>query len=81
MWTRSCHRFADEAAFLAACDAAGWPRDHTDRPSPPADVQLDTIGALGSPGYHVNAAWYCSGVDAAWAASEVVPVTPSRVWA
>ena len=81
MWTRSCHRFTNEAAFLAACDAAGWPRDHLDRPDPPASVQLDIIGALADPRYHVNASWYCQGVDAAWTASEIVPVTPSRTWA
>ena len=26
MWTETYHRFVDEAAFLAACDAAGWAR-------------------------------------------------------
>jgi hypothetical protein len=81
MWTRSCHRFTNEAAFLAACDAAGWPRDHQDRPSPPADVRLDIIGALSDPRWHVNAAWFCRDIDAAWVASEIAPATPSRVWA
>ena len=26
MWTETNHRFVDEAAFLAASDAAGWAR-------------------------------------------------------
>lgn len=80
MWTRTYHRFADEPAFLAACDAAGWPRDHQNRPAPPASVALDLVGALASPGYHVNAAWHARAVDAAWTASQIAPATPNRVW-
>lgn len=81
MWTPTYHRFTDEAAFLAACDAAGWPRDHTNRPAPPPGVALDLIGAMGSPGYHVNAAWHAMDVPAAFTASQITPATPSRVWA
>ena len=35
MWTETFHRFADEAAFLAACDAAGWARGPDGKASPP----------------------------------------------
>ena len=29
MWTETYHRFADEAAFLVACDGAGWSSGRT----------------------------------------------------
>lgn len=74
MWTDSFHRFADRAAFLAACDAAGWPRGPGGDPAPPQGVALDIIGAwLAAPttdgstpipgatldgAFHVNASWY-----------------------
>ena len=50
MWTRTCHRFTNEAAFLAACDAAGWPRDHANRPAPPAAL-LSPLMARTSPAW------------------------------
>lgn len=81
MWTPTYHRFLNEAAFLAACDAAGWPRDHENRPAPPPHVQLDIIGPLADPRWHVNAAWHSRGVDPAWVASQITPATPSRAWA
>lgn len=80
MWTPTYHRFTADADFLAACDAAGWPRNHQNRPQPPIDVALDIIGPLTDPRLHVNAAWYCRDMDAAFSASEITPVSPSRVW-
>lgn len=81
MWTPSYHRFTNEAGFLAACDDAGWPRDHQDRPVPPLSAALDLIGPLdGDPRYHVNALWV-GDMPAAWAASEITPASPSRVFA
>jgi hypothetical protein len=81
MWTRTYHQFTTEAAFLAACDAAGWPRDPQGRPMPPRGVALDCIGPLVDPRYHVNAAWHARDPDPAFAASTIAPATPSRVWA
>ncbi len=48
MWIPTYHRFVSRAAFLAACDAAGWPRDPqaATRPAPPVGVVLDEIGPL-----------------------------------
>lgn len=81
MWIQTFHRFLNDAAFLAACDAAGWPRDHTNRPEPPPGVVLDIIGPLSDPRLHVNVAWHARDVDAAWTASQIAPATPSRVFA
>lgn len=80
MWTPTFHRFDDRAAFLAACDAAGWPRDHLGEPDPPLTVALDIIGPLAVPGYHVNALWR-DDIDPAWAASQVTPGNPARTFA
>jgi hypothetical protein len=81
MWTPTFHRFDSQAAFLAACDAAGWPRDHQDRPVVPLSAALDIIGPLdGDARLHVNALWQ-DGMDGAWAASEITPASPSRVFA
>lgn len=87
MWTRTYHRFDTEAAFLAACVAAGL-----DPQRLPSDVALDVIGAIYGdapegeppvllPGWHVNAAWYQRALPAAFAAAQIHPQTPSRVWA
>jgi hypothetical protein len=48
MWIPMHYRFASRTAFLAACDAAGWPRDPLEpkRPAPPEGAVLDEIGAL-----------------------------------
>jgi len=48
MWCETYHRFNDRAAFLAACDAAGWGRDPLSPtlPAPPPEVGFSEIGAL-----------------------------------
>ncbi len=73
MWTETFHRFDSEAAYLAACDAAGWPRGLDNAPQPPAGVSLDVVGPavqppalVGTvitpgavdPRWHVNASWF-----------------------
>lgn len=96
MWTPTYHRFASRAAFLAACDAAGWPVEGN-APVPPSGVVLDEVGPLlappqivagvAEPGevidarFHVNAAWHGIAPPAAFAAAEVTPETPSRAFA
>lgn len=37
-------------------------------------------GAVIDAGYHVNIAWHARDMDAAFAANQVAPVTPSRGW-
>jgi hypothetical protein len=80
MWTYSYHRFADEAAFNAACEAEGWIQ--ADMLVTPSTVALDPLGAIeGEPaGFYVMAAWM-SDQPAAFAASVVVLENPPRVWA
>lgn len=81
MWTPTFHRFASRAAFLAACDAAGWPRDPLTptQPAPPAGVVLvelgphtarPTLGQDGSPvaGDVIDARHH---VNAAWHGAEI----------
>jgi hypothetical protein len=96
MWTDGCYRFPDEAAFLAACDAAGWPRDKDGKPWPES-VVLDIIGpgveppqivdgvavpGDTSPGWYVNASWFTGAtIPAEWTAAEVVPEAPLRMFA
>ena len=41
MWIEIFHRFENEAAFLAACDAASWPRGPDGTTSTPAGVVLE----------------------------------------
>jgi hypothetical protein len=95
-WTYTFHRFTNRAAFDAAYDAAGFPREDN-QIAPPETVALDVIGAMWTggeydsqgnvtkpsalaPGYHVNAAW--SGeVPAPFRASRISPATPRRVFA
>jgi hypothetical protein len=81
MWAPTYHQFASAAAWRTACDAAGWARDHLGEPMAPPGVAVDLVGALASPGYHVNLAWHAREPDAAFAASTITPATPSRVWA
>jgi hypothetical protein len=96
MWTRTFHRFDTEAAFLAACDAAGWPRDHRNRPVPPTGVDLDIIGALVDPPtvvddrivpgnvdarWHINASWLGPEVPEVFGAAQVTPNAPTRSFA
>jgi hypothetical protein len=96
MWVDKCYRFANRAAFLAACDAAGWPRNAEGQPWPAA-VALDIIGpgveppaivdgaavpGAVLPGYFVNASWY-SGTDETpeFAAAQIVAEVPLRQFA
>jgi hypothetical protein len=46
MWTTTYHRFLNRAAFLAACDATGWPRGLDGKPMPPAGATLVEIGPI-----------------------------------
>ena len=46
MWIYSFHRFLNRTAFLDACDAAGFPRDHEGEPELPQSVSLRVIGPL-----------------------------------
>jgi hypothetical protein len=97
MWTETFHRFDSEAAFLAACDAAGWPRGPDNTPQPPAGVSLDVVGSavqaptlVGTvitpgavdPRWHVNAAWFSgTSMPSGFAAAEVIPERPVRTFA
>jgi len=74
MWTYSCHRFASEAAYLAAVDAAGIADDQTAVP--------DVVGLLPDhAGWHVNMAWYMREIPEAFAASVVTPANAARSFA
>ena len=71
------YRFADPAAFEAACRAAGM-----DPEALPARLEVDRIGTIdGVPGFHVNAAWNEIEPAEAFAAFEVAPAHPVRVFA
>lgn len=94
MWIPTYHRFADRAAFLAACEAAGW---HVEAGAPvlPPGVTAEEIGVLYAPAsvgpggmpmagavidarHHVNMAWHAQDMAVAFLASVVSPATPSR---
>ena len=49
MWITTCHRFTNRAAFLAACQTAGWicPPGHD--PEPPQGVAVDIVGPIVAP--------------------------------
>jgi hypothetical protein len=97
MWTETYHRFADESAFLAACDAAGWARGPGGKASPPAGVVLDIVGpaveppALAGtlitsgavdPRWHVSASWFSgTAMPTSFVAAEVIPERPVRMFA
>jgi hypothetical protein len=95
-WTYTYHRFTNRAAFDAAYDAAGLPRENG-QIAPPETVALDAIGAMWTggeydsqgnvtkppalaPGYHVNAAW-SGNIPDSFKASLIVPASPRRVFA
>jgi hypothetical protein len=80
MWKYSYHRFADEAAFHAACESEGWIQ-HGVLATPPT-VSLDPLGPIaGEPdGYFVMAA-FMGEQPASFSASAVVLANPPRVWA
>jgi hypothetical protein len=91
------HRFADRAAFLAACAAAGWPCDPMGNIDHPPGMALDIIGPYAPvptvvdgvpiPGpvdarWHVNALWPSDApLPEEWEAARITPATPSRVFA
>lgn len=82
MWIYSYHRFLDEAAFAAACLAAGFPLDVGGHPSDPLSVAADVIGVLPSDaGWHVNMAWFERDVPSAFVASQIHPSSPNRMFA
>lgn len=97
MWTETFHRFENEAAFLAACDVAGWARGPDNRPAPPAGVVLDVVGpaveppmlaaTVITPGaidprWYVSACWFSgTAIPASFAAVEVIPERPVRMFA
>lgn len=80
MWTYSYHRFADEAAFHAACEAEGWLLDEL--VLTPPTVALDPLGAIvGEPdGYYVMAA-FMSEMPESFSTTAVLLANPPRVWA
>jgi hypothetical protein len=96
MWTTTFHRFINRAAFLAACDAAGWPVV-AGEPQLAHGVALDVIGALIGPAsvgeggmpvagdvidprFHVNLAWHAQDMHPAFSASQVAPAAPARIF-
>jgi len=97
MWTETFHRFENEAAFLAVCDAAGWARGPDGKPAPPEGVVLDVVGpaveppmlagTVITPGaidprWHVSASWFSGNVlPMGFAVSEVIPERPVRMFA
>ena len=97
MWTETYHRFAHEAAFLAACDAAGWPRGPDGKASPPTGVVLEVVGpaveppvlagTLITPGtvdprWHVSASWFSgTNMPAGFNTSEIILERPTRMFA
>ena len=97
MWTETYHRFPEEAAFLAACDAAGWARGPDGKASLPAGVVFDIVGPAVEPPiltgtqitpgavdsrWHVSASWFSGTVmPPIFAAAEVIPEQPVRMFA
>jgi hypothetical protein len=49
MWITTCHRFANRAEFLAACQAAGWTCLPGQDPETPFGVALDVLGPIVAP--------------------------------
>jgi hypothetical protein len=49
MWITTCHRFANRAEFLEACETAGWTCSPGQDPQPPPGVALDILGPIVSP--------------------------------
>lgn len=97
MWIPTYHRFETRAAFLTACQAAGWPVE-AGIPQPPQGITLEELGPLHAPAtiapggapvpgevldarHHVNLARHAQDLPAAFAASQVTPATPSRTYA
>lgn len=97
MWTETYHRFVDEAAFVAACEAAGWARGPDGEPMPPTGVVLDVVGpavepsalagTLITPGaidprWHVAVCWFSgTAMPSSFVAAEIIPERPVRMFA
>jgi hypothetical protein len=97
MWTETYHRFVDEAAFLAACETAGWARGPDGRPTPPEGVVLDVVGPAVEPPslsellvllgkvdlrWRVIVAWFSgTTLPEGFANAEVFPEQPVRMLA
>ena len=81
MWAHSYHRFADEAAYMAACEAEGW-QFESSTVIAPVTVALDPIGEIEgeAPGLYVTAA-FMGDPPAAFTATAVTLANPPRVWA
>lgn len=96
-WTYTYHRFADKAAFLAACEAIGIPQDEAGELLVPTGTALDVIGTMYSDPILLKDgtvlvapipqpgfhvnAAWSDGMPEAFKASEIHPATPSRVFA
>lgn len=93
MWIATAHRWNSDAAFLAACDAAGWSRGPGNRPIPGDGIVLDVIGPSIDPPtmvdgvivpgaidarWHVNVARIGVDLPASFVAATVTPATPRR---
>ena len=49
MWTTTYHRFTNRAAFLEACQAAGWTCPPGQNPELPQGVAIDIVGPIVAP--------------------------------
>ena len=49
MWITTYHRFVSRAAFLDACEQAGWTQTSGQEPDLPPGVALDIVGPLVEP--------------------------------
>lgn len=49
MWITTYHRFTTRAAFLAACQIAGWTCPPGQDPEPPQGVAVDIVGPIVAP--------------------------------
>jgi hypothetical protein len=96
MWITTYHRFTNRAGFLAACEAAGWGVQAGEPLLPqgvaldvigpligPASVGAGGApipGEMIDPRYHVNLSWHAREPAEAFAASQVTPDEPNRVY-
>lgn len=82
MWETTYHRFADQAAYQAACEAASITLDGLGAGG--ADgIAVDAIGSIpGEPaGYYVLARWFSREPPGDFASTVVTLTSPPRVWA
>ena len=81
MWTENFLRFANEATFLAACDAAGWPRGPDDKPMPPDGAALQEVN--GQQGRHTEQAQQAPGMGESHVHGSTAPdgsASSCRAW-